>query len=146
LRELVVSCCDPLEILELAEAALDDVAFFIVLFGMPDALMRLDLPGMTGLIPSFPRKARNASVSWPPERSASNALDARRVAEGVGQKFLDAGDRADAFLRHERVGGIAGRADKVSRLSLTSHVTVGRNELESTTRPNGSRGGGQDIA
>jgi hypothetical protein len=54
---------------------------------------------MTGLIPSFPRKARNASVSWPPERSASNALDARRVAEGVGQKFLDAGDQADAFLR-----------------------------------------------
>jgi hypothetical protein len=56
---------------------------------------------MTGLIPSFPRNARNASVSWPPEQSASNALDARRVAEGVGQKFLDAGDQADAFLRHD---------------------------------------------
>jgi hypothetical protein len=80
--------------------------------------LRLDLPGMTGLIPSFPRKARNASVSWPPERSASNALDARRVAEGVGQKFLDAGDQADAFLRHDTVGGIAGRAGQHPRPSI----------------------------
>jgi hypothetical protein len=38
LCELVVSCCDTPEILEPAEAVLDDVAFFIVLFGMPDAL------------------------------------------------------------------------------------------------------------
>jgi hypothetical protein len=41
LRGLVVSCCDPPEILEPSEAALDDVAFFIVLFGMPDALLAI---------------------------------------------------------------------------------------------------------
>jgi hypothetical protein len=41
LRELVVSCCEAPEILEPSEAALDDVAFFIRLFLMPDALLAI---------------------------------------------------------------------------------------------------------
>jgi hypothetical protein len=41
LRELVVSCCDPSEILEPAETALDDVAVPIGFFGMPDALLAI---------------------------------------------------------------------------------------------------------
>jgi hypothetical protein len=53
-----------------------------------------------------------------PEQRASNALDARRAAEGVGQKFLDAGDQADAFLRRDTVGGIAGRAGQHPRPSI----------------------------
>jgi hypothetical protein len=69
---------------------------------------------MTGLIPSFPRKARNASVSW----LLSKAHQMPLMREGVGQKFLDAGDQADAFLRRDTVGGIAGRAGQHPRPSI----------------------------
>ena len=30
----------------------------------------------------------------------------------VGQEFLDAGDQADAFLRHDAIGGVARRQDQ----------------------------------
>jgi hypothetical protein len=36
----------------------------------------------------------------------------------AGQEFLDAGDQADAFLRHDTGGGIAGRAGQHPRPSI----------------------------
>jgi len=33
----------------------------------------------------------------------------------VSQEFLDAGDQADAFLRHDTVGGVARREDQYPR-------------------------------
>jgi hypothetical protein len=49
LRELVVSCCDPPEILEPAEAALDDVAVFISFLVVADFLFTVGFAGDDGL-------------------------------------------------------------------------------------------------
>lgn len=38
-----------------------------------------------------------------------------RVITLVGQKFLDAGDKADAFLRHDAIGGVARRQNQHPR-------------------------------
>jgi hypothetical protein len=89
LRELVVSCCDPPEILKPSEAALDDVAFFIGLFGMPDALLAIGFARDDRLDSLLSKEGTKRIGVVAPEQSASNALDARRAAEGVGQKFLD---------------------------------------------------------
>jgi hypothetical protein len=53
-RALVIARGIAAEVLEPSEAALYDVAFFIRLFVMPDALLAIGF---------FLRKARNASVS-----------------------------------------------------------------------------------
>ncbi len=54
---------DVADVLEPSEAARDDVAFFRCLFVTPDALRAIGFTRDDRLIPSVPRKARNASVS-----------------------------------------------------------------------------------
>ncbi|PNE10347.1 MAG: hypothetical protein CR217_14800 [Beijerinckiaceae bacterium] len=61
-------------------------------------VLRLDLARMTERFLGFLRTTRNASVSWPPEQTASNALDARRAGEEIGQKVFDARDEADVLF------------------------------------------------
>jgi hypothetical protein len=54
---------DAAEVLEPSEAARDEFAFFGCLFVMPDAFLAIGFTAMTGLIPCFPRKPRNALVN-----------------------------------------------------------------------------------
>ena len=94
MSELVVSGCDPPEILEPAEAALDGVAVFISLFVVADFLLRLDLPGMMGFM------SRDAArLEESPDRIGIIAL--------AGEELFDAGDETDAFFGHHTIGGIA---------------------------------------
>jgi hypothetical protein len=96
LRELVVSRCDPPEILEPAETALDDVAVFISLLVVADFLFAVGFAGDDGL--------DAALLEESPDRIGIVAL--------VGEEFLDAGDEADAFFGHPTIGGIARREDE----------------------------------
>jgi hypothetical protein len=97
--ELVIARCDAAKVPEPSKAALDDVAFFIRLFVMPDALLAI----------GFTRDDRFDFLAF--EEGAKRI----RVVALVGQKLLDAGDQADAFLRHGAVGGVARREDQYPR-------------------------------
>ncbi len=99
MSELVVARGDASEILEPAETALDDVAVPIGLLVVPDTLFAV----------GFARDDRLDLVVF--EESSERI----GVITFVGQKFLDAGDQADAFLRHDTVGSVARREDQHPR-------------------------------
>jgi hypothetical protein len=86
------------EILQPAEVAFDHGAVRGGLSAMPDARLAVGFSSDDGAFLGFLRTTRNASVSWPPEQTASNALDARRAGEEIGQKVFDARDEADALF------------------------------------------------
>lgn len=96
MRELVVAGCDAPPILEPAEATFDDIAALVGFLVMADLLFAIGF-------------ARN------------NGLDALLLQEGsdrvgviafIGEQFPDPGEKADAFLRHHTVSGVAGRENK----------------------------------
>ena len=99
MRELVITCGDAPKILEPAEAALDDIAVLIGFPVVPDALFAV----------GFARDDGTYFLLF--EKGAKRI----RVITFVGQKFLDAGDQADAFLRHDAIGGVARREDQYPR-------------------------------
>ena len=98
MRELVITRGDAPKILEPAEAALDDIAVLIGFPVVPDALFAV----------GFARDDGTYFLLF--EKGAKRI----RVITFVGQKFL-AGDQADAFLRHDAIGGVARREDQYPR-------------------------------
>src|SRR5579883_2681738 len=64
-RQLVVTGGDPPEVLEAAEAALDDVSSLVGSFVEAMKEDAVGLVGMTGLAPRLTISARNASPSYP---------------------------------------------------------------------------------
>ncbi len=91
MSELVVSGCDTPEILEPAEAALDDVAVFISLLVVADLLFAVGFAWDDGL--------DAALLEESPDRIGIIAF--------VGEELFDAGDETDTFFGHHTIGDIA---------------------------------------
>ena len=99
MSKLIVSRCDTAEILESAEATLNDVAAFISLLIVTDFLSAIGFAPDDGLDASLLEES--------PDRIGIIAF--------VRYEFFNAGDEADAFFGHHTIGGIAGREDERPR-------------------------------
>lgn len=61
--EAVISCGDAAEVFETVAGARDDIAALVGALVVADGFLRLERPGITGLILRFLKKARNALLS-----------------------------------------------------------------------------------
>ena len=94
--ELVIAGGDAPEILEPSETARDDAASFGGLPGVADTLLAVGC-------------ARDDRLDFLLSEEGAKRI---RVIIFVGQKFLDAGDQADPFLRDDTAGGVARRQNQ----------------------------------
>jgi hypothetical protein len=108
LRELYIARGDAAEVLEPSKAALDDIAVLIGFLVVPDARLAV----------GFARDDGTYFLLF--EKGAKRI----RVIAIAGQKFLDAGDHADAFLCRDTAGGVARRQDQHSRASILTDDRV----------------------
>ncbi len=90
---------DTPKVLESAEAALDDIASFVGLAVVPEGLFAAGF-------------ARNDDPYFPAFEKGAKRI---RIVALVSNEFLDARDQADAFLRHDAIGGVARREDQHPR-------------------------------
>ena len=112
--EFVVACGDASEVLKPAEATFHDVAAFICLLVMANALFPIGFAG----------NDRPDVVGF--EEGAERI----GVVAFVGKELADAGDTADAGLRHHAIGGVARREDQDQR---TAQVVDNRMNLAVST-------------
>ena len=97
--ELVIARGDAAEVLEPSEATFDDVAALVGALVVPDALLAVG-------------SARDDRLDFLVFEEGAKRIGIIAI---VGREFLDAGDQADAFLRHDAIGGVARRQDQHPR-------------------------------
>jgi len=99
LGELIVAGCDAAPILEPAEAALDDIAFLIDFLVVTDFRFAIGFARDDGLDAAGLKKGTQCIA----------------VIALIGEQSLDPRDEADTVLRHNAIGGVAGREDENPR-------------------------------